>query len=42
MCRASFTVQLVKNWPAMQEDPGSTPGTERPTGEGIGYPFQYS
>ena len=23
-------------------DPGSIPGLGRPTGEGIGYPFQYS
>ena len=24
------------------EDPGSIPGSGRSTGEGIGYPFQYS
>ena len=24
------------------EDPGSIPGSGRPTGEGIGYPLQYS
>ena len=26
----------------MQEDPGSIPGLGRSTGEGIGYPLQYS
>ena len=41
--RASLIAQLIKNPPAMQDpDPGSIPGLERSTGEGIGYPFQYS
>ena len=42
MCRASLITQLVKNLPAMQDDPGSIPGLGRSTGEGIGYPLQYS
>ena len=34
--------QLVKKKPpAIQVDPGSTPGSGRSTGEGIGYPLQY-
>ena len=32
--------QLVKNPPEMQET--SIPGSETSTGEGIGYPLQYS
>ena len=32
--------QLVKN--LLTEDPISIPGSGRSTGEGIGYPFQYS
>ena len=34
--------QLVKNLPAMQETPGSIPGSGRSSGEGIGYPLQCS
>ena len=34
--------QLVKNPPAMQETPVRFLGWEDPTGEGIGYPLQYS
>ena len=37
--RASLVAQLVKNQPAMQEDPGSIPGSRRSPGEGIGYPL---
>ena len=37
---ASLVAQLVKNRPAMQETP-VIPGSERPRGEGIGYPLQY-
>ena len=40
--RASLVAQLVKNQPAMQEDPGSIPGSRRSPGEGIGYPLQFS
>ena len=40
--RASLLAQLVKNLPAMQETPGSIPGSGRSPGEGKGYPFQYS
>ena len=36
--RASLIAQLVKNPPAMQE----TPGLGRSSGEGKGYPLQYS
>ena len=36
--QASLIVQLVKNLPAMQEIPVSG----RSSGEGIGYPLQYS
>ena len=42
MCRASLMTQLVKNLPAMQEDPGSIPGLGRSTGEEKGYLLQYS
>ena len=38
---ASFLAQLVKNPPAMQ-DLGSIPGLGRSSGEGKGYPLQYS
>ena len=38
---ASLIGQLLKNPPAMQET-GSIPGSGRSTGEGIGYPLQYS
>ena len=34
--------QLVKNPPAMQEIPRLIPGSGRSSGEGIGYPLQYS
>ena len=37
---ASLTAQLVKNPPVI--DPWSTPGSGRPTGEGIGYALQCS
>ena len=40
--RASLVTQLAKNLPAMQETPGSIPGSGRSPGEGKGYPFQYS
>ena len=40
--RASLVAQLVKNPPAMQETPGSIPGSGRSPGKGIGYPLQYS
>ena len=39
---AFLIAQLVKNLPAMQEDPGSIPGLGRSPGEGKGYPPQYS
>ena len=42
MCRASLITQLVKNLLEMQEDPDSVSGLGRSTGEGIGYPLQYS
>ena len=38
LVRVSLTAQLVKNLPAMQD---LIPGSGRPGGEGIGYPFQY-
>ena len=34
--------QLVKNPPAIAEDPDPIPGPGRSPGEGIGYPLQYS
>ena len=37
----SLVAQLVKNPPEMQET-GLIPGSGRYTGEGIGYPLQYS
>ena len=40
MC--SLIAQLVKNLPAMQEIPGSIPGSGRSAGEGMGYPLLYS
>ena len=40
--RASLTAQLVKNLPAVQENPGLIPGLGRAAGEGIGHPLQYS
>ena len=39
---ASLMAQLVKTLPAMQETPGSIPGSGRSDGEGIGCPFPYS
>ena len=42
LIRASLVAQLVKNPPAMQEDPGSIPGSGRSTREGTGYPLQSS
>ena len=36
----SLIAQLVKNLPAVQETPGSIPGSGRSAGKGIGYPFQ--
>ena len=39
--RASLIAQLVKNT-CNAENPGSIPGSGRSTGEGIGYPLQYS
>ena len=38
----SLVAQMVKNLPAVQENPGSIPGSGRPPGEGNGYPLQYS
>ena len=41
-CRASLVAQLVKNPPAMQETPVRfSRGSERSSGEGIGYQLQY-
>ena len=40
--RASLIVQLIKNPPAMQDNPSSIPGLGRSAGEGIGYPLQDS
>ena len=42
MCYASLIAQLEKNQHAMQETPVQLLGLEDPTGEGIGYPLQYS
>ena len=39
---ASLVAQLVKNPPAMQETLVQILGAGRSTGEGIGYPLQYS
>ena len=39
---ASLIAQLVKNPPVMQETLVRIPGSGRSTGEGIGYPLQYS
>jgi len=39
---ATLVAQLVKNLPAMQKIPGSISWSGRSTGEGIGYPLQYS
>ena len=36
----SLIAQLVKNPPALQETPGSIPGSGRSPGERIGYPLQ--
>ena len=40
--RASLVAQLVKNLPAMKDDPGLIPGLGRSPGEGIDYPLQFS
>ena len=40
--RASLITQLVKNPLAVQETPVGFLGSGRSTGEGIGYPLQYS
>ena len=40
--RDSLIAQLVKNLPAMQETLVRVPGLGRSSGEGIGYPPQYS
>ena len=40
--RASLIAQLVKNLPAIQEDQGSIPGSERSSGERNDNPLQYS
>ena len=42
MYQASLMAQLVKNPPAMWGDLGSIPGLGRYSGEGKGYPLQYS
>ena len=42
MNRASLLAQMVKNSPANARDPGSVPGLGRFSGEGKGYPLQYS
>ena len=34
--------QMVKNLPCNEGDPGSIPGSERSSGEGNGYPLEYS
>ena len=34
--------QMIKNPPANAGDTGSIPGSGRSSGEGIGYPVQYS
>ena len=39
---ASLVAQLVKNLPAMQENPGSISESKSYPREGIGYPLQYS
>ena len=39
---ASLIAQFLKNPPAMQESPLRIPGSGRSSGEGIGYPLQYS
>ena len=42
LLRASLIAQLVKNPPAMRKTPVLIPGSGRSTGEGLGYPLQYS
>ena len=43
LCRgASLILQLIKNLAANAGDPSSIPGSGRSSGEGIGYPLQYS
>ena len=39
---ASLVARLANNPPAMQETPGSIPGSGSSPGEGLGYPPQYS
>ena len=39
---SSLIAQLVKNLLCNAGDPGLIPGLGRSTGEGIGYPLQYS
>ena len=38
----SLVAQLIENLPAMWGDQGSIPGLGRSSGEGNGYPVQYS
>ena len=40
--RTSLVIQMVKNLPAMQEDPDLIPGFGRSPGEWNSYPLQYS
>ena len=40
--RASLEAQVVKDLPAMQENPGSISGLGRSPGEGHGNPLRYS
>ena len=40
--RASLMVLVVKNTPANAGDTSSVPGSGRSSGEGNGYPLQYS
>ena len=42
LCTFGLVAQLVKNPPAMQEDPVSIPGSGRALGEGNGNPLQYA
>ena len=39
---ASLLAQLGEEYACKAGDPGVIPGSRRSTGEGIGYPFQYS
>ena len=40
--KASLVAQLVKNLPAIQENPGLIPGPGRSPGERVDYSLQYS